>query len=251
MLVVYLIIVLTAIAAAEIGFRIARYWNQRSGQNYDSTPSGIVGAALGLLAFMLAFTTGVALNRFDNRRSLVLEEANAIGTTYLRAGYLEEPISTESRDLLYEYVDTRLEAVVPGRYEEAVARSEEIQGELWSMAETLAIAHPDQALLAIYIESLNSMIDVHAKRLVAVEASRLPVSLWGEIFVMTALVMFLVGVSNGFSGQRNLLAVTILALVFGAVILIIVDLDRTQGGFLKVSQQALIDLKRDLDAMRP
>lgn len=251
-LLVYALIVVIALGATEIGFQVGRYWTRRTGRKQESSPSsGIIAATLGLLAFILAFTTGIALNRFDNRRALVLEEANAIGTTYLRAGYLDEPVDSESRSLLAEYVDVRLQAVVPDQLEAAIQRSEEIQGQLWTMAETLAKAQPDSDVLAIYIESLNQMIDVHTKRLVAVEASRLPSPLWAEILLMTLLVMFLVGVGNGFDGRRNLLALTILALVFGAVILIIVDLDRTQGGFLKVSQQALIDLQRQLSGLQP
>lgn len=249
---VYLLLVVVALAVTELGFQLGRYWKGHFDKVPDtSSSSGIIAATLGLLAFMLAFTTSIALSRYDNRRALVLEEANTIGTTFLRAGYLEEPAATQSQTLLREYVDVRLGAVVPGQFDESLVRSEEIQSELWSIAESLAEAHPDSPLLAIYIESLNSLIDVHSKRLTAVEVSRVPESLVIEIMLITVLVLFLIGLNHGIEGKRNLLAVIVLILVFSMVVLIIIDLDRPQSGFLKVSQQALIDLQRTLNPPAP
>ncbi len=197
---------------------------------------------------MLAITTGVALNRFDNRRALVLEEANAIGTTYLRAGYLDEPEGSQSQALLREYVDTRIDALEAEKFNASIERSEEIQGELWALAETLAIAHPDSPLLAIYVEALNSVFDVHTKRIIAVESARMPSALWVELFLMAWVVMFLVGFNNSYDGQRQLLAMLILALVFGGVMLMIVDLDRIRDGFLTVNQQAMFNLQQQLNS---
>ncbi len=245
---IYLIIVGSALLATEVGYQAGTYWNRRQEGSRGVGPSNIVGASLGLLAFMLAITTGVALNRFDNRRALVLEEANALGTTYLRAGYLEEPAGSESQALLREYVDTRIDALEADQFFAAVERAEEIQLELWAVAETLAIKYPGSPLLAIYIESLNEVIDVHTKRIIAVESARMPSALWIELFLMAWLVMFLVGFSNSYDGQRQLLAMLVLALVFGGVMLMIVDLDRIRDGFLTVNQQAMYNLQQQLNA---
>ena len=73
----------------------------------------MVGAMLGLLAFILAFTFGLVAARFDTRRQVLLDEANAIGTTYLRAGMLPEQ-GEKIRALLRDYVSVRLNAVRPG-----------------------------------------------------------------------------------------------------------------------------------------
>ena len=107
-LVFLLIFVVVNVAAYEVGYR-AGLWAQARGQKGEEGPTGIVvGSVLALMAFLLAITVGMASDRFDNRRGLVLAEANAIGTTYLRAGYLSEPASSESRELLTEYVPLRI-----------------------------------------------------------------------------------------------------------------------------------------------
>src|SRR5262245_15814690 len=94
----------------EAGFRAGRWRRQHAEREGETPVSAIVAALLGLLAFLLAFTFGMAASRFDTRRELVLDEANAIGTTYLRAALLPEPHRKETRTLLRDYVDVRLEA---------------------------------------------------------------------------------------------------------------------------------------------
>src|SRR5882757_7695151 len=117
---VYLIMTLVALLAVELGFRLARNRLRRS-LGEDQAPVGaIVGATLGLLAFLLAFTFGLAAARFDSRKGFVLEEANAIGTTYLRAALLPEPQRAEIRALLREYVDMRLQIIQPDKVEQAL-----------------------------------------------------------------------------------------------------------------------------------
>ena len=94
-------------------------------------------------AFLLVFLVSFAENRFDNRRGLLIEEANAIGTTWLRAGYLEEPYRSDLRALLRNYVNARVDLVAIGKFTEARARSEQIQGDMWARTEQLAQARPE------------------------------------------------------------------------------------------------------------
>lgn len=248
---IYILTFIMAIGAAEVGHRIGKVWQRRVSREKDAAIGGMVGSTLGLLAFLLAFVTGIAINRYDTRRVLVLDEANAIGTTYLRAGYLGEPYSTESRALLSEYVDVRLSALESGQLESAIARSEEIHNELWSSAETLAIETPDSTVLAIYIESLNEVIDLHTKRLIAAFSARIPSNLWMIIFAVTVLAMGEVGFSNSYESRRSIIGVAVLAIVFTLVIGLIVDLDRPQSGLINVSQQALLDLQSQIGQSGP
>ena len=123
---VFLATMAVVLLAVEGGFRLGQYRRRRSEQE-DRPPVGeMVAATLALLAFMLAFTFGLAASRFDVRRGLVIDEANAIGTTYLRAGLLPEPHRSDVRSLLREYVDVRLEAVQPGKLSRSIGRSEEL-----------------------------------------------------------------------------------------------------------------------------
>lgn len=248
---VYLATALLSLVAVEVGYRMGKFWQQRAHTDKEGSIGLMVSATLGLLAFMMAFIIGVAVNRFDARRGLVVEEANTIGTTWLRTGFLDEPVRAESRALLREYVEMRLVALDPARFDEARARSEEIHAELWTRAEMAGAANRQSPITALYIESLNQMIDTHTKRLIAVTGSRIPASIWMGLYVISTLTMVLVGLQSSFSEQRNWLGVILLILVFSAVMALIVDLDRPLEGLFSVNQQALLDLQAQLGAQIP
>lgn len=140
----------------------------------------MVGSILGLLAFLLAFTFGLAAARFEARRQTVLEEANAIGTTYLRARLLPDPERTESAKLLREYVDVRLpdsrQKNTSQAITQAITRSEELQEQLWSQAIAAAEKKPT-VVTGLFVQSLNEVIDLHAKRTLVGGRSRIPISI--------------------------------------------------------------------------
>jgi len=197
------------------------------------------------LAFMLAFTFGMASTRFDTRKSLVLDEANAIGTTYLRAAMLPER-RDEVRDLLRDYLDTRLEAVRSGRIAEGLARVDDLQAQLWAHAVSVAQQHPDSIVVGLFVEALNEVFDLHAERLAAGLRNRIPGAIWVGLLVLAILSLASMGYHSGLVGTSRSLAVIAVAVAFSAVIVLVVDLDRPQEGSLKVSQQALIDLRQSM-----
>ena len=205
----------------------------------------IVAAGLGLLAFLLAFTFGMAASRFDTRRGLVLDEANAIGTTYLRAALLPEPHRTEIRTLLRDYVDLRLEAVQPGMTVPARERSEELQSRLWAQAVVVAEKQPTP-ITGLFIQSLNEVIDLHAKRVTMGLRNRIPLTIWVALYSTAILAMAGVGYYSGLSSTTRSLATLALAIAFSGILCLIADLDRPQEGLLKVSQQAMVDLRKSL-----
>ncbi len=177
---------------------------------------------------------------------MVVEEANAIGTAWLRAGFLDEPDLSSSRTLLQEYTQIRIDAAEDTTQMPAtVARSEEIQGELWEIVEKNVRVGYDSDIMGLYIESVNYVIDVHALRL---EASylRLPRVFGLLLFVTTILSFLLVGVASSSDRKRDTAAMIIFAMIFVAVLTIIVDLDRPQEGMLTVSQTAMSDLLRQM-----
>src|SRR5262245_15194612 len=117
--------IVAIVLAEECGYRLGRARGRRADSESDSPVGAMVAAELGLLAFLLAFTFGIASSRFDTRRQVLLDEANAIGTTYLRAAMLPEPQRAEVRHLLRDYVDVRIAAVQQeGSIEHAIRRSE-------------------------------------------------------------------------------------------------------------------------------
>ena len=134
---VFLVTLIAVLLAAEIGFRIGIWLKHRDPETDKINLTGaVVGGMLGLMAFLLAFTIGIVINQQNNRRDMVVTEANAVGTAYLRAGFLEEQDRKNSRDLLEEYVELRLEmAADPETIDPALQRSTEIQNELWAIIE--------------------------------------------------------------------------------------------------------------------
>ena len=231
----------------ESGLFLGKHHRQITDHD-DRAPIGsIVAATLGLLAFLLAFTFGIAASKFDERRMLVVEEANAIGTTYLRAGYLPNPYQTEIRKLLKEYVAIRLDALKPGKLAHGIKQSEELQDQLWQQATAIAQKNPDSVMAGLFIKSLNEVIDLHTKRLSIGVYFRLPVIIWGILYFVTILAIASVGYQIGLFHARYLGITLLLILTFSSVIVLIVDLDRPQEGFIKVNQQSLIDLMDKLN----
>ena len=244
---VFLITVGLILLSVEIGHRLAKYQRDRPEGEKVAAVGPMVAASLGLLAFMLAFTFGMAGSMNQDRRVAVLAEANAIGTTYLRAGLLPKAIATESRNLLREYVDVRLEAVRDGDISQGIAKSQELQNRLWSQA--VAASETDRSpVTALFVQSLNEVIDLDAKRVMVSVRSRVPQAIWMVLYLLAALSMGEMGYHQGLVSARRSLAVLALVFAFSAVLYLIVDLDRPTQGLLRVSQQSMIDLRNSMSS---
>lgn len=242
----FLLTMAIVVLSVECGFRLGHYRRARSSQEKEAPVGAIVGATLGLLAFMLAFTFGLAASRFDARRMIVVDEANAIGTTYLRAGMLADPHGTEIRGLLRDYVDVRLSAAQPGTTDEAVVKSGQLHRALWSQAEQVAAQDAHSIITGLFIQSLNEVIDLHSKRAMLALHNRIPELVWLVLYFIAILAMAALGYQEGLARSRRSLAVLALAATFSAVMLLIADLDRPQEGLLRVSQRAMLDLRESL-----
>ena len=246
----FVAILLVVLLSVECGYRMGKYRRDHRELEKETPVGTMVGATLGLLALILAFTFGLAAARFDTRRQVLLDEANAIGTTYLRAGMLPDK-GEEIRTLLRNYVGTRIEAVRSNKITEGIRNSENIQNELWAQATAVAGKNPNSIVVGLFVQSLNQMIDLHAARLQASLRSRIPGAIWIGLFAVAALSLAAMGYHSGMVGTRRSLTVLVVAITFSVVIELIADLDRPQEGVLKVSQQALLDLQRSMTAPTP
>ncbi len=242
--------VLLIFLAVEAGLRAGR-WRRRRAEPEKEAPVGtVVAASLGLLAFLLAFTFGMAASRLDTRQTLVLDEANAIGTAYLRAALLPEPHRTTIRKLLREYLDLRLQVVRPGMVEQALARSEKLQRMLWAEAVIAGEKNPTP-VTALFLQSLNEVIDLHAKRVAMGLRNRIPFTIWAALYFTAILALAEVGYHAGLSSTTRTPATLALVVMFSGVLCLIADLDRPHEGLLNDCQQALIDLRKSLSPATP
>jgi hypothetical protein len=237
---IFLISVAVILAVGEIGRRLGTRVGAGAGDNVTT----LEGAILGLLALMVSFTFAMSLSRFEARRDAVLNEANAIGTTALRARLLPAPHNGQALQLLRDYVRVRLDtnsrAMTPPELAAAIARSATIQEALWQL--TRSVAAKDKAMVptGLFIQTLNEMIDDQEKYLIATH-NRVPNIVLIALYCIATIAIAFTGYAGGLESRRSRLPVHIMGILLAAVILLIQDLDRPSSGFIKVSQQALID----------
>lgn len=243
---VFLLTLAFVLACLELGFRLGRYRAAADDIEKEASVGAMANASLALLAFLLAFSFGFAASRLETRRTLLVDETNAIGTAYLRTSVLPEPQRAEARALLREYTDVRIAAAMTGTIEPAVRRSLELQTRLWEPAAALAERNPGSIVLGLYLQALNQMIDLHTTRLTQSVRVRIPFILWVVIFGVTALSMGEMGYQTGLGGRRRPRSIPAFALAFSSVILLIADLDRPQGGWIRVGQEAIIELRQSM-----
>ena len=239
-----IIVVLASIAA---GHGLGGIVSRRPDHEKESPASGVSGTILGLTAFMLAFTFGIVAERFDARKGLVREDANAIRTTYQRADFLPEPDRAETKRLIEAYLDLRLtfaqgSSIEPGRVRTVLGETERIQRRLWDIAVTNAERDMNSDVAALYIESLNNVFEINASRVAIGLQTRIPIGIWIVLYGLTILGMLSIGYHAGLVGSRWSKATLILAVAFAMVIVVIAVLDRP-GGAVRVTQQPLVDVQ--------
>jgi len=237
------------VTASLVGVRLGRRSEHRLSDAARNQMFGIQTSLLGLLALLLGFSFAMADNRYDLRMRLTLDEANAIGTSWLRTSAIaNEEVGAEIRQLLRQYVDARLRAVRARSGPDvraAIAESERIQGELWSRAARLAREDPRSVPTGLLLQSLNQMIDVSALRIGAAR-NHVPRSVLIALVLVAILAMGFVGIGFGTSGHRGRVATLVLSALIAFVITAIVDLDQPRTGLIRVSQAALVDVQRAL-----
>jgi len=237
------------LVATEVGFRRGRVIRARLEDSAKSELGTLQGAMIGLLALLLAFSFAMAESRFDARRQLVLEEANAIGTTYLRSKALAELYRVEVVKLLQDYVTNRVEYYATGvdqkKLDEVNDQTDQLQAQLWSQAMDAATKDSHSIPAGLFISSLNEVIDLRTKRDIA-RQNHVPEAVLLLLFFVATLAMGIVGFGCGMGDWRNLSVTVTMSLIITLVILVIMDLDRPRRGFIRVSQQSMVNLQNSI-----
>jgi hypothetical protein len=242
---VFLLTLAIGVAQVEFGSVFARLLLNKS-KEPEGPLGAMVGSLFGLLAFMLAFTFGVAATRFDTRRQLMLDEAAAVRTAYLRADLLPAAQATSVKRLLAEYLDARIH-LDPKNVEAVLKQSVDLHRQLWEQAKSLVPESMDGELRALFVESLNEVIELHQRRVTLGMHYQVPGTVWVALYVLSGLTMLSVGYQVGMSGARRLRWTPIAAAGFAVVVLMIADIDRPGEGFIMVSPQPLIDVRQTMN----
>ena len=236
-----------SLASIEVGCRLGRRLKPDDKESSSSLGS-TVGATLGLLAFILAFTFGVASSRYDARKQLVINDANAIGTCYLRTEFLPEGQRDEARRLLREWVALR---IGPDKFEDdqlkvTLDRAKEIQAELWGVVVSVSRTQPSR-MTAMFADSCNLVFDIYEERVAKGLVTRIPGPLWLVLYVVSMIAMLAVGYQSGVNDYRRGIGTALLALAFATVLVTIADLDDNFRGLLRIDQYPMEQLHKNLD----
>lgn len=213
-------------------------------------PFGVLQAAmLGVVGLILAFGLSLALSRYEDRRATIVEEANAIGTTYLRAQTLPEPSRSKSLGLLIDYTESAVHLAerVPGSAGDLAAADEEqrLQRRLWALAGEALDAAPQASAPRLYVETLNEMIDAQTVRIAALNNHVPSEVLWLEL-IGASIALGLLAAYLAIVG-RGLAEVLIAAAVVAFLLFLTADLDRPTRGPIKVPDAPLT---QQLESMR-
>lgn len=205
--------------------------------------STLTGASLGLLALLLAFSFSLALSRYDARRSMVVEEANTIGSAANFALMLPEPAQRRILPLLHDYAVVRTELGVPynpTKFDRDVARSLDLQNQLWQEAVSLTASSPQSLPVYRFVASLNELNNIHETRVSALRY-HVPASVMAVLIGVAIVAMGFAGYQARVMGLTQRIAMLIMSLMLAAVIMLIVDLDLPSRGLIQIPVRALID----------
>jgi hypothetical protein len=234
--------------AAGLGHLFGRYLRHRS--EHLRAPLGVLQTALlGLVGLVLAFGLALALGRYDSRRAAVVDDANAIGTTYLRAQTLAEPFRTQSLERLVRYTDTsiRLSRAVPTttKARQAIADGQKLQRELWSLAGQALAEEPVASAPRLYVETLNEMIDMQTVRVAALN-NRVPGAVLAVEVIFGAAALGLLAFYLAVLGRGVLPALLASALIC-LLLFVTFDLDRPTRGLIRVPSTPLTSLRASME----
>jgi hypothetical protein len=243
-----LILLAIVLGATALGLVLGRYLRHRS--EHLREPLGVLQAALlGLVGLVLAFGLALAVGRYESRRTAVVDDANAIGTTYLRAETLHEPIRAQSLRLLVQYTDTSigLSNAIPGSAasRETVADGSELQRRLWALAAQALADQPQASAPRLYVETLNDMIDMQTVRVAALN-NRVPGAVLALEVIFAGAALGLLAFYLALLG-RGVLPVLLAAGLIGCLLLVTFDLDRPTRGLIDVPSTPLTSLRASMD----
>ena len=249
--IVGLIFLVVLLAAVESGYRVGLL-RQESWKDAEAGGGGIVLTSLfGVLGLVLAFTYASGVSRLDARKQAVINEANALGTAFLRADIAADPGRTELKKALYEYALTRSippeTAVTEKQRESLLEGTLEKQAHLWPATMQVIAQDNPAPLEASVIAAMNSVFDAHTIRLAAV-LDHLPNIVMWLLLMVAAAALSVAGYNAGIQGRMSRWRMSAFTVVLTAIALVILDFDRPNDGTIVVSQYSIDAVIADMEA---
>ncbi|MFT5351443.1 MAG: hypothetical protein ACI9MF_002266 [Gammaproteobacteria bacterium] len=249
---VAIILVLLFMAALESGFWLGLR-KYRINKNAEKTVRGDVtlGSMLALLGLILAFTYAFSLSRADHRKDAIVNEVNAINTAFLRADLAAEPGRSELRNRLLDYARTRLVTAemvsTQDALQDTIARSLEAQSYLWYATKEVMQGDVPWPLKSSIMLAINAVFDAHNKRIAAVN-DRLPDAILMLLTFVALVSVAGAGYQAGLTVSMNHWRRGSFVLIVAALLLIIIDFDRSFEGLIEVNQETMVALIQNLES---
>lgn len=234
------VLFLAAITASAMYF--GRKYSSRFTKDFSDNLATSSQVMLALSSFLLVICYNIAENRFDQRKTLVIQESNDIGTLYLRTDLLPPKQSIEAKQLLKDYLQTRIKVRTIEELNESMEKTKVLHTRLWQNAIEASKKMDTAVYGSIYIQALNAVIDIHAERYNRVLRFRTPISMIYALFFSTAFSMSLLAFSFGLKGSKNLIAIIGPILLFSIILILILDLDNTKQRFFHIGQDPYLDV---------
>jgi hypothetical protein len=234
----------------ELGYRSGARHRVLTDESNKAQINTIQASLLGILGLLLGFTFSLSLQRYDSRSIAVVDEANAIGTAYLRSSLLPLPYGAETQGLLREYLDLRVQSASHAlgdraEWEVLLSDADRKLGDLWYCADLAIRADERPVVSGLFVQSLNALIDSFDRRNAALNrhVPELVLILLFGTFILTGSM---VGYTSGFAGRRAIFPTYVLMALIVLVVFLIIDLDRPRRGLVVVSHKSLVDLHSKL-----
>jgi hypothetical protein len=230
----------------EIGFHLGRGVKEFD-DDYKRRVDMIRTAVLALVTFLVGFSFAAAGARFIDRQDMIVKEANAIGTSYLRAMLLPEPQRSRLQTELRQYTMDRIELLKsfgPENTKPLLVKAGEAQKRLWQAG--VEGVGTDREFANFMLPPLNDVIDIHSEHLSAARR-HIPQTILVVIVITAAIGMGMIGYDNGLVRKRYFLLSGAFAVVSAASLWMTIDLDRPRHGFVRASELPYLEL---LDSMK-
>lgn len=253
LLAVFALCVLIQLLFIEGGYRWATRKGAKANKSQMAQVRAIMGASLGLLAFMLAFSFNTAQQHYEERIRAYMMEVSAIDSAFRGADLVPQDARQEAKDLLVEFARVRVQTSQVARSHdmaavvELIRESERMHDRLWAIAERSMEGGGDGQDTGIFAQAILAMIDAHDARLQTIFFNRVSPIIWFTLVGMAMLSMLVTGYQAGLTGTRSNLATWTLAVCFAFVMMLITDLDRPVMTLFKENKQLMIELQSRME----
>lgn len=241
------ILLTSAFGAVEAGYRLGLRAQARSSAAARKHVDSVQASMLGLLALLLGFTFSLSLERFDRRSDTVVDEANAIGTAWLRAHALPRTTRDPTRQALRDYLDLRVkEGEVPLNHMDEratlLAEAGRIQVELWRLARQAMDEDSHSVMVGLYVQALNELIDSYGRRTAALNR-HVPEAVSLVLYATMFFVAGVIGYAAGLGDHRPFNISYLMLLLVVLLIFMIIDIDQPRRGLIQVGRDGLTSLQ--------